>query len=203
MEDRDNLGRFIKGHKDFRKGTITQEQINQLLKAGEKYRFKKGEHLIRTKQHRIHISEAKKGIHTSPQTEIKKGQHLSRRTEFKKGHYPLNDETSKYEIIAQQQLKDKGYKFKIHVNLLGTPDIYIPDKNLLIFIDGCLFHNCPKCKLIPEDKTNLFYKRLRENRIRDNIITKELEKDGYNVIRIWTHDIDKKGFDIEKYIRGV
>ena len=174
----------------------------KLLKAGEKYRYKKGEHLIRTKEHGLHISEAKKGIRTSPATEVKKGQHLSKETEFKEGHFAFNDFVSKWEYVVRNQLKDRGIEFQAQAKLLGTPDIYIPAFNLVIFIDGCFFHNCPICKLVPDKNTPLI-RRIKERRQKDIEITKKLEEQGYTVLRIWEHDIKKKDFNIDDYIKKV
>jgi G:T-mismatch repair DNA endonuclease (very short patch repair protein) len=56
-------------------------------------------------------------------------------------------------------------------------DIYVPDKNLIIYVDGCYWHACPIH--FPNNK----------KRNNDNSRIPYLTKCGYKVEIIWEHDI--------------
>lgn len=165
--------------------------------------FKKGHKLIRTKEHGQHISEAKKGIRTSIATEFKEGQHSSTETEFKKWHTALYDKISKQEYKIRAQLTKAGYIFETNVKtIIGTPDIHIPSKRLLIFVDGCFWHSCQiHNKYFNAERYPKLAGRIANGKKRDSEVIDILIKEGYNIIRIWEHDVNKESFDIEKVIQ--
>lgn len=67
----------------------------------------------------------------------------------------------------------------------GTPDFAFPDAGLLIFIDGCYWHGCPKCGHIPRTNTEYWTEKIGRNKARDKKNTRELRNVGYRVLRIW------------------
>lgn len=74
--------------------------------------------------------------------------------------------------------------------ILGKPDFYFPDYRLVVFVDGCFWHVCPRCKRrIPN--TDFWYKKLDANRKRDNRIQRKLRQEGYHVLRIWEHELKR------------
>ena len=84
------------------------------------------------------------------------------------------------ELKLQNLLRENNIPFETHYPILGHPDIFIKP-NICIFADGCYWHGCPKCKPGHNE-----HKRLKDKRI-----TKELQSQGYTVIRLWEHDIKK------------
>lgn len=91
--------------------------------------------------------------------------------------------------------------WKVHSNeFLGTPDFAFPNSRVLIFIDGCYWHGCPKCGHIP--KTNLPYwtAKIGRNKTRDKKYSRELSKQGFKVIRIWECALKK---DPERCLRRI
>ena len=94
------------------------------------------------------------------------------------------------EIKIQQQLHALGIPYRLHENLLGQPDIFIPDRKLCIFADGCYWHKCYLCG----------FGQLRE---RDVEVLQKLQDQGYMVIRIWEHDIKSPDFRIDAYIKVI
>ena len=80
------------------------------------------------------------------------------------------------EVKMAEVLKELNIPFeeqKIITNCKCMPDFYIPKTNTCLFTDGTYWHSGVK------------------RQYRDKRINKRLEKSGYNVIRIWEHDINK------------
>jgi len=78
-----------------------------------------------------------------------------------------------------------------HLALEGRPDFAFPKQKVAVFVDGCFWHGCPKCYTRP--KTNrAFWDRKREtNMARDKRVTRKLRLQGWKVIRIWQHSLQK------------
>ncbi len=77
---------------------------------------------------------------------------------------------TKPERMMQLALTLLGIKFEKHKAILGQPDIFI-EPNICIFVDGDYWHN--RSEVIK----------------RDIFVNHELNKLGYQVIRIWEKDI--------------
>ena len=84
------------------------------------------------------------------------------------------------ELKLQNFLKEQGIEFQTHYPILGQPDIFIKP-NICIFADGCYWHKCSQCG----------FDELKQ---RDKQVNEELQKQGYIVIRIWEHEINKGQF---------
>ena len=78
-----------------------------------------------------------------------------------------------------------GYQCDIFIPKQETEGVIIPKKTV-IECDGCYWHSCKICKRY-EDKP-LTPKQVKQQG-KDNDRTKELEEKGYNVIRLWEHEI--------------
>jgi len=83
----------------------------------------------------------------------------------------------------------RGYR--IHYNLPGKPDIVFIKKKIVIFIDGCFWHKCPICFQEPETRKEFWMKKIGTNVERDLKNTRQLQEDGWTVLRFWEHEIRK------------
>ncbi|MGZ3790346.1 MAG: very short patch repair endonuclease [Bacteriovorax sp.] len=77
-------------------------------------------------------------------------------------------------------------------DLPGNPDFYFPKKKIVIFIDGCFWHGCPRC--YKGTKSNvLFWKtKVASNKKRDRKNNRYYRSLGFQVIRIWEHELREK-----------
>jgi len=101
---------------------------------------------------------------------------------------------SKIEIKIRNFLKNINVNFDVNVcNLIGSPDIVITP-NICIFADGDYYHANPK-KYNENDYIEKCRKTAKQIWEYDAKVTSELQKQGYEVIRFWEHDINKN-FDI-------
>lgn len=76
-----------------------------------------------------------------------------------------------------------------HQSLLGRPDFTFRRKRVVIFVDGCFWHGCPKHGRKPSSNQKYWLSKLQRNIARDRLQTKALRKSGWRVIRIWSHDL--------------
>jgi DNA mismatch endonuclease (patch repair protein) len=95
---------------------------------------------------------------------------------------------------VHSHLKAMKIKHKMHPALLGKPDILIPGKKAVVFIDGCFWHKCPKHGHIPKSNIGYWKPKIERNAERRVKYKRLLKKEGFKVISIWEHDI-KERFD--------
>lgn len=75
----------------------------------------------------------------------------------------------------------------------GTPDFFFSDCRLGVFVHGCFWHVCPKCKRrTPKTKTDFWANKLDENRRRDQRVRRKLWRCGYHVFRVWEHELKEE-----------
>ena len=102
---------------------------------------------------------------------------------------------SKLENQVSKALWRKGLRFRKNVrSLYGTPDISVKKYKLVIFIDSCFWHSCPLHGKMPKSNQEFWQKKLQRNVEHDKEVTSYYLDKGWNIMRIWEHDI-KENFD--------
>lgn len=72
----------------------------------------------------------------------------------------------------------------------GRPDFYFPEARLVVFVDGCFWHGCPKCRRnTPKTRRDFWTGKIVANRRRDRKVNRLLRQAGLRVVRIWEHEI--------------
>ena len=82
----------------------------------------------------------------------------------------------------------RGWKLNAS-GIRGKPDFVFLEERLLLFVDGCYWHGCPKCYRRPSSNTEYWDAKVARNRSRDVKTTAELKRDGWRVMRIWEHQL--------------
>ena len=77
--------------------------------------------------------------------------------------------------------------------VFGKPDFIVPKVKVAIFVDGCFWHGCPRHSNMPKNNALFWRKKLSRNRTRDLLVNRSLKKCGWRVLRIWEHDLAKRG----------
>lgn len=103
------------------------------------------------------------------------------------------------EIALRKALWRKNYRYRVHYNKLpGKPDIVFTKYKVVVFCDGDFWHghNWAVRGLSSLEEELAGYSDFWRNKIlhnieRDEKVNKELRGLGWNVIRIWTSDIEK------------
>lgn len=76
--------------------------------------------------------------------------------------------------------------------LYGKPDFTFRKRRIVIFVDGCFWHSCPKHGSQPATNSDFWKAKLRRNIERDELVNKTLRESGWKVLRIWQHELTRK-----------
>ena len=74
----------------------------------------------------------------------------------------------------------------------GKPDFAFPEQKVTIFVDGCFWHGCPICnRPLPVSNREYWESKISRNVKRDQENSAKLEAEGWQVVRIWEHQMQK------------
>ncbi len=102
----------------------------------------------------------------------------------------LNTEIALAKIFRANQIAGWRRNYPI----FGHPDFVFPKKNTAVFVDGCFWHRCPKCNLIPVTNRKFWRDKLSTNVLRDNKVTRTLRHRGWVVIRLRECQLKQKQY---------
>lgn len=89
------------------------------------------------------------------------------------------------ERLASILRRERLSGWRRHLKLPGTPDFAWPKKCLVVFVDGCFWHGCPRCYRAPATNKSFWRQKLKSNKARDRRVAKELRRMGWRVMRVW------------------
>jgi len=69
------------------------------------------------------------------------------------------------------------------------PDFMFRHQRVVVFVDGCFWHGCPKHFNIPVSNVEFWTKKLTGNVRRDARATTTLQAAGWKVLRVWEHEM--------------
>lgn len=77
--------------------------------------------------------------------------------------------------------------------LAGKPDFLFRQQRVAIFVDGCFWHDCPRHCRVPSSNRPYWFGKISNNKARDLKVTRTLRAAGWRVVRIWEHELPKRG----------
>jgi DNA mismatch endonuclease (patch repair protein) len=99
----------------------------------------------------------------------------------------------------------KGWRRQIKV--FGKPDFVFRKERVVVFVDGCFWHGCPRPKHapMPKHRAEWWAAKFKRNKYRDQLVTRTLRQKGWTVIRVWECDLTKKRarFPIQRIQRAL
>lgn len=72
------------------------------------------------------------------------------------------------------------------------PDFVFPKLRLAVFVDGCFWHACPLHATRPKRNAAFWRRKLAANQARDRRVNRELKRAGWQVLRLWEHELALK-----------
>jgi DNA mismatch endonuclease (patch repair protein) len=97
---------------------------------------------------------------------------------------------TKPEISLRKALWSMGVRnYRKYPKLPGKPDLIFPKHKIVVFVDGCFWHGCPKHFRTPKSNKNYWDQKIVRNTERDREVSAKLKEMGYKVIRVWEHDV--------------
>lgn len=98
---------------------------------------------------------------------------------------------TKPEVALRKFLWNLGYRYRIKSRLPGRPDLVFSLLRTVVFIDGCFWHKCPAHFVKPKTRTQFWMDKINSNVERDRRNNEELRLHGWQVIRVWEHEINE------------
>ena len=83
----------------------------------------------------------------------------------------------------------RGYRK--HWKVLGTPDFAWPGRKIAVFVDGCFWHGCSKCKYLPRTNVSFWRNKIQANQARDKRVRRTLRNQGWTIFRFWEHEVKR------------
>ena len=77
--------------------------------------------------------------------------------------------------------------------VMVRPDFVFRERKVAVFVDGCFWHGCPKCYVRPRQNRKFWDAKFATNNERDRKVNKALKAAGWKVLRIWEHELRRKG----------
>lgn len=97
---------------------------------------------------------------------------------------------TKLENRFSSSLWQKGLRYRKNVrDLPGKPDIAIKKYRAVIFIDSCFWHGCEMHFVPPKSNVEYWSQKIKSNIDRDKQVTKYYKENGWNILRIWEHQL--------------
>ena len=97
------------------------------------------------------------------------------------------------ELRLRKELFHIGLRYRVNYKILEIPrrtvDIAFPRQKLAIFVDGCFWHGCPEHGSWPKLNAEFWREKINTNRIRDVDTDTMLRALGWNVMRVWEHEV--------------
>ena len=87
--------------------------------------------------------------------------------------------------------------------VMGKPDFIFPKQRVALFVDGCFWHGCPKHSNIPQNNREFLEKKLLGNMDRDKLVSKELRKVGWKVVRVWEHELSNSDRVVKRILAAL
>lgn len=104
----------------------------------------------------------------------------------------IRSKNTKAELLVFRELRKRKVYFQKHYSKVpGTPDIALPRKKKAFFIDGGFWHGYQFCKQKKNLPNEYWVKKIEENIERDKKNMKKLKDNGWEVMRLWEHEIEK------------
>jgi len=81
-----------------------------------------------------------------------------------------------------------------------TADLVFFRMRVCVFVDGCFWHGCPKHFACPKKNGSWWAEKIWATKIRDKRQRRHLRLEGWKVIRVWEHEIERNASQVKERI---
>jgi DNA mismatch endonuclease (patch repair protein) len=98
----------------------------------------------------------------------------------------IRGKNTKIEIVLRRGLHALGFRYRIHANLPGRPDLVFPKAKAVIFVHGCFWH-AHSCHLFkwPKSREEFWRTKISGNAERDRRNEQKLLEGGWRIGVVW------------------
>lgn len=97
------------------------------------------------------------------------------------------------ELKVRRLVHAAGLRYRVNVrpepDLRRTVDMLFRRAKVVVLIDGCFWHGCPKHHQPPKTNVTFWSSKVAGNRARDEDTNRALESRGWLVLRFWEHEV--------------
>ena len=114
----------------------------------------------------------------------------------------VHSEDTKPEVVVRRALFRAGFRYRLHRrDLPGTPDIFVQKYGVVIFVNGCFWHQ-HGCKLTTRPKSNAAFwnDKFDNNIVRDIKTQHQLSLMGIRVAVVWECSLRSPSLVLERLI---
>ncbi len=102
----------------------------------------------------------------------------------------IRSKNTRVEILVFMELRRRKIYFQKHYKrVAGNPDIALPRKKKAVFIDGDFWHGYQFSKQKKRLPKKYWQGKIENNIKRDRRIRAKLKREGWQVLRVWEHEI--------------
>ena len=101
----------------------------------------------------------------------------------------IRSKDTKIEKTMALLLRKNKIRYRRFPKVFGSPD-FVVEKKLLVFCDGDFWHGYQYAKKKKPPK-KFWRDKIERNMERDRTVTRKLRADGWPVVRLWEHDIER------------
>ena len=102
----------------------------------------------------------------------------------------IRSKDTKIEKKTASMLRKNKIRYRRFPKVFGSPD-FVVEKKVLVFCDGDFWHGYRYAKKKKPPK-KFWRDKIERNMERDRKVTRKLRADGWSVVRLWEHDIEKR-----------
>lgn len=104
----------------------------------------------------------------------------------------IRSKNTKAELFVFGELRKKKINFQKHYRkAIGSPDIALPRKKIIVFIDGDFWHGRNFLKTKDRLPRKYWRQKIESNIVRDRKNRAKLKRQGWRILRIWESEIAK------------
>lgn len=105
-----------------------------------------------------------------------------------RGRHNVSTELKTVAILRQAGITG----WRRHLPLPGRPDFTFPRERVCIFVHGCFWHDCPRCRKRSSTRPSYWLAKISMNRRRDRRVAGQLRQRGYQVVIVWECTLRRK-----------
>jgi DNA mismatch endonuclease, patch repair protein len=98
----------------------------------------------------------------------------------------IRGKNTKPELLIRKALHARGFRYRLHCDLPGKPDICLPKHRAVIFVHGCFWHG-HGCHLFtwPKTREEFWRAKIERNRAVDRSAEASLLASDWRVATVW------------------
>ena len=101
----------------------------------------------------------------------------------------IRSKDTKIEMKIAELLRKNKMRYRRHPKLFGSPD-FIVEKKVLVFCYGDFWHGYRYARKKKPPK-KFWRDKIERNMRRESKVARRLRADGWSVVRLWEHSIEK------------